>query len=276
VTGGNAELDWVATYVPGSPNGAWINSNYVRLPRPKVVTLIAPTTPGPYELRLFANNTYTLIGSCPYQVGTGSSLPTLSISDTTVTEGNAGTVNATFNVTLSAAATATVTVNWATADGTALQPSDYTPASGSLSFSPGETTKSVTVAVNGDTSAEPNETFLVILSAPSGATLADSQGQGTITNDDSGGAPLTCPSAPVGAGTSFVTTVTGGNAELDWVATYVPGSPNGAWINSNYVRLPRPKVVTLIAPSSPGAYELRLFANNTFALIGSCSYQVGP
>src|SRR6185295_7405600 len=79
---------------------------------------------------------------------------------------------------------ATVTVNWATADGTANQPSDYTQGSAALTFNPGETTKTVTVVVNGDTVAEANETFFVNLSGASGATVSDSQGQGTITNDD--------------------------------------------------------------------------------------------
>src|SRR6185295_15045037 len=79
---------------------------------------------------------------------------------------------------------ATVTVNWATADGTANQPSDYTQGSAALTFNPGETTKTVTVTVNGDTLFEANETFFVNLSGASGATVTDNQGLGTITNDD--------------------------------------------------------------------------------------------
>src|SRR5262249_512272 len=72
----------------------------------------------------------------------------------------------------------------ATADGTAVAGSDYTAAGGTLTFAPGETTKTVTVAVRGDTSDEPNETFFVYLSNPSGAPIADGQGVGTITDDD--------------------------------------------------------------------------------------------
>jgi hypothetical protein len=116
-----------------------------------------------------------------------SSQPSLSISDRTVTEGNAGTVSAQFTVTLSAAATQTVTVQYATADGTATAGtgSDYQAALGTLSFAPGDITpKTVTVLVNGDTVVEATETFVVNLSNPTNATIADGQGLGTITNDD--------------------------------------------------------------------------------------------
>ena len=85
--------------------------------------------------------------------------PSLSISDVTVTEGDGGTVDAVFTVTLSAASGQTVTVDYATADQTALSPGDYTATSGTLTFTPGQTTQQITVAVQGDTLDEPNETF---------------------------------------------------------------------------------------------------------------------
>ncbi|MGH2651226.1 MAG: matrixin family metalloprotease, partial [Actinomycetota bacterium] len=77
--------------------------------------------------------------------------PTISIDNVSVTEGNAGTVNAVFTVSLSASSGQTVTVNFATADGTAVAGSDYVATSGVLTFNAGETSKSVTVVVNGDT-----------------------------------------------------------------------------------------------------------------------------
>jgi hypothetical protein len=80
-----------------------------------------------------------------------------------------------------------VTVSFATADGTATAGSDYVATSGTLTFNPGVTTQTITVNVVGDTTVEPNETFLVNLSAPSNATIATGQGTGTIVNDD--GAP---------------------------------------------------------------------------------------
>jgi hypothetical protein len=109
----------------------------------------------------------------------------LSIDDVTVTEGNAGTTPATFTVTLTPASSDTVTVNFASADGTAtVADGDYQANSGMLTFNPGETTKPITINVNGDTKFESNENFFVNLSLPSNATISDSQGQGTINNDD--------------------------------------------------------------------------------------------
>jgi hypothetical protein len=111
--------------------------------------------------------------------------PTISVDNVAVTEGNSGTVNATFHVTLNHAPNSgTVTVNYATADNTALQPADYTAASGALSFGTGETSKTVDVAVKGDTVDEANETFFVNLTSPANATIADNQGIGTINDDD--------------------------------------------------------------------------------------------
>lgn len=110
--------------------------------------------------------------------------PSISINDASVTEGNSGTQTATYTVTLSAASASVVTVNYATANGTATAGSDYVAGSGTLTFAPGETSKTIAVTVNGDTTFESNETYFVNLSNPSGATLSDSQGTGTIVNDD--------------------------------------------------------------------------------------------
>jgi len=113
--------------------------------------------------------------------------PSLSINDLpSIAEGDTGTSTAFFTVTLSAASGQTVTVNYATADGSAtIADNDYLATNGTLTFNPGETTKSVLVTINGDSTFEPNETFFVNLSSPSAtATISDPQGQGTIVNDD--------------------------------------------------------------------------------------------
>jgi hypothetical protein len=110
--------------------------------------------------------------------------PSLTINDVSANEGNSGTTNFTFTVTLSAASGQSVTVNYAAADGTASQPSDYQAQSGLLTFTPGQTSQTVTVLVNGDAAVEPNETFNVNLSSATNATIADAQGVGTILNDD--------------------------------------------------------------------------------------------
>jgi hypothetical protein len=113
-------------------------------------------------------------------------LPRLSIDDVTHNEGDSGTTDYTFNVTLSSASDQTVTVDYATADDTATAPSDYTAVpTTTLTFDPGQTSKQVTVQVNGDIVFEPNEQFFVNLSnVNANATILDGQGVGTITNDD--------------------------------------------------------------------------------------------
>jgi hypothetical protein len=113
---------------------------------------------------------------------------TISISDVTQAEGNSGVITLTFTVSLSAASLQPVTVNFATADGTA-NVTDYQPASGTLSFTPGETSKQISVLVNGDTQVEPDETLFVNLSSPVNALILKMQGTGIIVNDDGSAGP---------------------------------------------------------------------------------------
>ena len=110
--------------------------------------------------------------------------PSLDVDDVTVTEGDSGTVNATFTVRLSTASGRTVTVDWATSDGTATAGADYTTGSGTLTFAGGETEKTFDVAVTGDTVDEPDETFTVTLSNAEHASITDATATGTITDDD--------------------------------------------------------------------------------------------
>ena len=110
--------------------------------------------------------------------------PSLSINDASRTEGNSGTANLTFTATLSAASGKTVTVGYATADGTATAPADYTSSTGTLTFTPGVLTRTFNVPIVGDTLDEDDETFLVNLSGPVNATIADGQGVGTILDND--------------------------------------------------------------------------------------------
>ncbi len=117
-------------------------------------------------------------------------IPSLAVNDVTISEGNSGSKNAVFTVSLSAASGKTVTVNFATANGTATAGVDYTARSGTLTFNPGETSKTVSVPIIGDTVVEGNETFSVNLSGASNATIADTQGVATISNDDVSGLPL--------------------------------------------------------------------------------------
>jgi hypothetical protein len=111
----------------------------------------------------------------------------VSINDVSVLEGDTGTTPATFTVTLAAPRSSTSSVNYTTSNGTATAPADYVPASGTVTFAPGETSKQVTVLVKGDFIDEPNETFFVDLSSPTGLVIDDGHGVGTIIDDDRNG-----------------------------------------------------------------------------------------
>ncbi len=111
-------------------------------------------------------------------------LPTLSILDGSVREGNKGSTSLNLTVTLSKASAEKVTVDYATSSGTALANSDYYGSHGTVTFQPGQTSRSLTILVRPDRKREPNETFTVTLSNPVGATIADGTATATILNDD--------------------------------------------------------------------------------------------
>jgi uncharacterized delta-60 repeat protein len=114
----------------------------------------------------------------------GGSSVSLSISNARVTEPDSGTTNAVFTVSLSAAAPTAVKVAYATADGTATAPDDYSSTKGTVTIPAGSTMATVAVPVVGDTVQESTETFKVKLSCPSNAGLADPVGKGTVIDDD--------------------------------------------------------------------------------------------
>jgi predicted extracellular nuclease len=120
---------------------------------------------------------------------TPSTTPTLNIGDATQAEGNSGQTAFNFNVSLTSPAGAGgVTFNASTADGTtnpASAGSDYVAITNQpFTIPQGNSSTTVAVQVNGDTTPEPNETFFVNISGVTGATPGDVQGLGTITNDD--------------------------------------------------------------------------------------------
>ena len=106
----------------------------------------------------------------------------LSVADATVEEAEGATLE--FIVTMSRAHTGTTTVEYATSDGTARAGEDYTASSGTLSFAPDETAKTVAVTVLDDAHDEGSETMTLTLSSPSGAKLDDARATGTIENTD--------------------------------------------------------------------------------------------
>ncbi|TGT77786.1 immunoglobulin-like domain-containing protein [Mesorhizobium sp. M2E.F.Ca.ET.166.01.1.1] len=141
-------------------------------------------------------------------VNDNDSPPSFSINDVTVSE-SAGTI--TFTVTKTGATVLPATVNYQVAPGTASAGSDYSagpdPLSGMLSFAAGETSKTITLTIVDNAVFEPTEQFTVNLSSPTNATISDTQGVGTITDND-----LSDLGGPTGI--DFVPTQTGNNALL--------------------------------------------------------------
>ena len=112
--------------------------------------------------------------------------PRFTIDDVTLVEGDTGSTEFLFTVSRSQPTTEPVTVDYATADGSATAPDDYSAIpTTTLNFASGETSKTIAVTVYGGTGAEPHETLLVNLSNPTGgAVILDGTGVGTILNDD--------------------------------------------------------------------------------------------
>jgi hypothetical protein len=113
--------------------------------------------------------------------------PVISVNDVGVIEGSTGTTDAVFTLHLSARSAHQISVNFATAAGTATAGVDYQSANGTVIFNAGEISKTVTVLVNGDMEDELLETFFLNLSGPVNATIGDSQGVATIGTANSAG-----------------------------------------------------------------------------------------
>ncbi|MBA4449910.1 hypothetical protein FHK94_09645, partial [Cylindrospermopsis raciborskii CS-506_D] len=131
-------------------------------------------------------------GDTNYRIALTSAIsnetPTLAIASTnaTQTEGNSGTKSFTFTVTRTGDTTNSSSANWAvTGSGTnPADATDFVGTSGTVNFAAGETSKTITVNVSGDTTVEPDEGFTVTLSNPTNATISTGTATGTIQNDD--------------------------------------------------------------------------------------------
>ncbi|HUE75050.1 MAG TPA: FG-GAP-like repeat-containing protein, partial [Pirellulaceae bacterium] len=149
--------------------------------------------------------------------------PSIVISDTTVTEGDSGTVNAVFTVTV-IGNHAGVSVNYSTADSTAAAGADYTATSGTLTFGVGESSKTISVPVLGDTLDEYDERFFVNLSNAVGGQITDSQGIGTIVDDDD--PPLVT--------INDVSQKEGNKGTTSFVFTVSLSEASGKWVSVNF------------------------------------------
>ncbi len=157
-------------------------------PATQTITVTILASSGPEDDKTFFVNLSSPTGGATIgdDLGIGTIVTQgLSISDVVVVEGDSGTRDAVFTVSLSRQSTSNVTVVYSTMDGTAtLADNDYIAASGTLTFAPGVSTQLITVQVVGDTEQEANETFRVILSDAVGAPIFNNAGTGTILNDD--------------------------------------------------------------------------------------------
>jgi ELWxxDGT repeat protein len=149
--------------------------------------------------------------------------PLLQVHDVSIPEGNAGSSNAAFAVSVFPGSTQTVTVDFATSNGSATAGSDYTGVTGTLTFAPGAATKTVNVPVAGDTTPEGNETLFLNLSNPVNAFLSDAQGVATILEDD--GPYLTISDISLAEGT-------GGTTPASFVATL--SAPSSQTVSVGY------------------------------------------
>lgn len=181
-----------------------------------------------------------------HTVGTGTIhnelLPTLSVNDIVVTEGDNGTVDATFTVTLSAPSAVAVGFGFTLANGTAVESEDFGGVGGGLLIGPGFTSQTVTVPIIGDTITEGDETFFINLENPSNAEIADAQGVCTIKDNEGPASAPTFqlntkfPSASEAAGSIDIVVSRSGNlslpASVDYLTTPIVGG--GASDRSDY------------------------------------------
>ena len=124
------------------------------------------------------------VGTATGTINNDDTAPSVSVSDVSVSEGNSGTTPVTFTVIVNAVSGLPATVNYATSNGSASAPGDYTAKSGSVTIPAGSTSATFTVNVVGDNLYEGDETFTVTLSGPVNATLGTASTTATIENDD--------------------------------------------------------------------------------------------
>jgi autotransporter-associated beta strand protein len=196
----------------------------------KTVTVLAN---GTATYTLPKQFTVTLSSPSNATVGTGTATgtinysapaPALSIANAAATVGTSGTTPLSFTVTLSAASNATTTVNFATANGTAAAPGDYAATSGTLTFTPGQTSKTVTVQANGSAVFNTAKQFTVTLSSPSNATVGTGTATGTIN--------YPAPAPEVGVGNTSGTQPFSGTSTVTFTVTLSAAS--GATTTVNY------------------------------------------
>ncbi len=150
---------------------------------------------------------------------------TARIGDLTLNESSGGAGTVTLTVTLSAPSLQSITIAYATSNGTATAGSDFTSTSGTVTFLPNQTVQTISIPIAGDTVVEPNETFHVTLSNPTNAVIAKADALVTLLNDDSGAPPALSGFAPT---VTFLENTVNSAAQLidNTVSFTDPDTPN--------------------------------------------------
>lgn len=185
--------------------------------------------------------------------------PGIIINNVSLNEGNSGTTYFNFTVSLLEPSSQTVTVDYSTGNGTAISPGDYQASFDTVTFFPGETVKAITVAVNGDTQVEANETFTVNLSNAVNATITNGTAVGTILNDD--GETCTYAISP----TNLNTGANGGSGNTISVMTQA-GCTFTASTNSSFITID-----SVTNNSGNGTVGFSVAANSGAARTGTIS-----
>jgi Ca2+-binding RTX toxin-like protein/predicted extracellular nuclease len=199
---GTVTVDYVIT-LPGGAGGA--DGSDVSGPLTGTVTFLEGETSASIPFTINGdvtnepNETFTVAlsnatggatigdGAATATITNDDAAPTISIGDASLVEGDDGVTYLVFTVTLSKVSIDPVTVDFDTSDGSAVEDSDYLGVTGQVSFAPGDTSETISVPLIGDEAPENNETLIVTLSNPAGATIADGSATGTIANDDGAG-----------------------------------------------------------------------------------------
>ena len=277
--------DWIGLYTPGAANTAYIQWIYVSCSQsagaPRAsgsCPLVVPSTvaAGTYQLRLLANDGFTVVlaTSNNFTVGVGGGAGSLQFSASTYSVAeNGGT--ATITVTRTGGSAGAVGVTFATSNGTATAPADYTAVSQTVSFANGDTAnKTVSIPIIDDTVVEGNETVNLALSNPTGGATLGSPSTAVLTiTDNDGGTTLSASPTSVAPGGTVTTTWSGiaTPTATDWIGLYTPGAANNAFLAWRYTTGAASGNVPLVLPGTlaAGTYQLRLFANNGFTLLAT-------
>ena len=191
--------------------------------------------------------------------------------------------NATITITRTGGSAGAVGVTFATSNGTATQPSDYTAVTQTVSFANGDTaSKTVSIPIVNDAVVEANETVNLALTNPTGGATLGSPSTAvlTITNDDSGAPNLSVSPTSIAPGGTITATWSGipTPTARDWLGLYAVGAGNASFIDWMYVSCSKTPgsarasgSCPFIVPSSvpAGTYELRLLANNGYTSLAT-------